>query len=228
MYPDSGLQGCIKSTEESPFQASPQRILTYLYRNRLEYKTDKMAPASTLLRAAAPAFHAHTSFPSHNTPTSSSNRTTITNTNPINSTSSTPFHRIQTIAKHMALPQITSFPAEVVPQAPEDPLFGLARAFKADPSPQKVDLVCCLLSHGRPHARVVQITQQLLIYCFQGIGAYRDENAKPWVLPVVKKVSCRFICISLSSGVPVSSVAEASRASLCQSGEACRRLPWAG
>jgi len=60
----------------------------------------------------------------------------------------------------MALPQTTSFPAQVVPQAPEDPLFGLARAFKADTSPQKIDL---------------------------GIGAYRDENAKPWVLPVVKK-----------------------------------------
>jgi aspartate aminotransferase len=55
----------------------------------------------------------------------------------------------------------TNFPAEVVPQAPEDPLFGLAREYKADDSPNKVDL---------------------------GIGAYRDENAKPWVLPVVKKV----------------------------------------
>ncbi|KAF4342516.1 aspartate aminotransferase [Fusarium beomiforme] len=54
----------------------------------------------------------------------------------------------------------TNFPAEVVPQAPEDPLFGLARAYKADDSPNKIDL---------------------------GIGAYRDENAKPWVLPVVKK-----------------------------------------
>ncbi|KAJ3529303.1 hypothetical protein NM208_g9824 [Fusarium decemcellulare] len=54
----------------------------------------------------------------------------------------------------------TSFPADIVPQAPEDPLFGLARAYKADESPSKVDL---------------------------GIGAYRDENAKPWVLPVVKK-----------------------------------------
>ncbi|KAF5694617.1 aspartate aminotransferase [Fusarium denticulatum] len=54
----------------------------------------------------------------------------------------------------------TNFPAEVVPQAPEDPLFGLARAYKADNSPNKIDL---------------------------GIGAYRDENAKPWVLPVVKK-----------------------------------------
>jgi aspartate aminotransferase len=55
----------------------------------------------------------------------------------------------------------TNFPAEIVPQAPEDPLFGLAREYKADDSPNKIDL---------------------------GIGAYRDENAKPWVLPVVKKV----------------------------------------
>ncbi|KAK6448403.1 putative aspartate aminotransferase [Trichoderma asperellum] len=54
----------------------------------------------------------------------------------------------------------TSFPADTVPQAPEDPLFGLARAYRADNSPLKVDL---------------------------GIGAYRDDNAKPWVLPVVKK-----------------------------------------
>jgi len=60
----------------------------------------------------------------------------------------------------MAPTSITSFPAEVVPQAPEDPLFGLMRAYKADSSPDKVDL---------------------------GIGAYRDDNAKPWVLPVVKK-----------------------------------------
>ena len=29
-----------------------------------------------------------------------------------------------------------------------------------------------------------------LTVAFQGIGAYRDDNAKPWVLPVVKKV-CR-------------------------------------
>ncbi|RYP53321.1 hypothetical protein DL768_001678 [Monosporascus sp. mg162] len=54
----------------------------------------------------------------------------------------------------------TSFTIDVVPQAPEDPLFGLMRAYKADQDPNKVDL---------------------------GIGAYRDDNAKPWVLPVVKK-----------------------------------------
>jgi len=53
------------------------------------------------------------------------------------------------------------FTADVVPQAPEDPLFGLMAAFRADTFDQKVDL---------------------------GIGAYRDNHAKPWVLPVVKKV----------------------------------------
>lgn len=36
---------------------------------------------------------------------------------------------------------ITSFPADTVPQAPEDALFGLARAYRADTSPLKVDLV---------------------------------------------------------------------------------------
>lgn len=37
----------------------------------------------------------------------------------------------------------TQFPSDVVPQAPEDPLFGLMRAFRADESPDKIDLVCC-------------------------------------------------------------------------------------
>ncbi|MCJ1227580.1 Aspartate aminotransferase, cytoplasmic [Toensbergia leucococca] len=52
------------------------------------------------------------------------------------------------------------FTAALVPQAPEDPLFGLMAAYRRDDSEKKVDL---------------------------GIGAYRDDNAKPWVLPVVKK-----------------------------------------
>lgn len=55
----------------------------------------------------------------------------------------------------------TNFDASAVPQAPEDPLFGLMAAYRRDTDPNKVDL---------------------------GIGAYRDDNAKPWVLPVVKKV----------------------------------------
>lgn len=60
----------------------------------------------------------------------------------------------------MSQPQTSSFPANAVPQAPEDPLFGLMAAYRADTDAKKVDL---------------------------GIGAYRDDNAKPWVLPVVKK-----------------------------------------
>ncbi|PNY25006.1 Aspartate aminotransferase [Tolypocladium capitatum] len=70
--------------------------------------------------------------------------------------------RIKSIASHVspAMASATSFPADAVPQAPEDALFGLARAYRADASDLKVDL---------------------------GIGAYRDDNAKPWVLPVVQK-----------------------------------------
>jgi aspartate aminotransferase len=60
----------------------------------------------------------------------------------------------------MSSAAVTSFPADAVPQAPEDPLFGLMAAYRADTFDKKVDL---------------------------GIGAYRDDNAKPWVLPVVKK-----------------------------------------
>ncbi|PFH58396.1 hypothetical protein XA68_13737 [Ophiocordyceps unilateralis] len=70
--------------------------------------------------------------------------------------------RLSSIASHVspAMASSTSFPSDAVPQAPEDPLFGLIRAYKADTHDSKVDL---------------------------GIGAYRDDNAKPWVLPVVRK-----------------------------------------
>ncbi|KAK7208321.1 pyridoxal phosphate-dependent transferase [Myxozyma melibiosi] len=45
--------------------------------------------------------------------------------------------------------------------APADALFGVLAAYRADPSPTKVDV---------------------------SVGAYRDDNGKPWVLPVVRKV----------------------------------------
>lgn len=70
--------------------------------------------------------------------------------------------RLQQISAHMSPAKSTVFQADVVPKAPEDPLFGLMAAYRADTFPQKVDL---------------------------GIGAYRDDSAKPWVLPVVKKAS---------------------------------------
>ena len=62
----------------------------------------------------------------------------------------------------------SNFSADVVPQAPEDPLFGLMAAYRADTFDKKVDL---------------------------GIGAYRDNNAKPWILPVVKQVSRNIECV---------------------------------
>lgn len=54
------------------------------------------------------------------------------------------------------------FNPATVSLAPEDPLYGLVQAYESDKSDKKVDL---------------------------GVGAYRDDNGKPWILPVVKKVN---------------------------------------
>lgn len=48
-----------------------------------------------------------------------------------------------------------------VPAPPEDPLYRAMREYRQDPHEKKIDL---------------------------GIGAYRDESGKPWVLLVVKQV----------------------------------------
>lgn len=82
-------------------------------------------------------------------------------------TSSTTNSRLNQINNHiMASARSPSiFTADNVPRAAEDPLFGLMAAYKKDTFDKKVDL---------------------------GIGAYRDDNAKPWVLPVVKKVGLVF------------------------------------
>ncbi|MCJ1436730.1 Aspartate aminotransferase, cytoplasmic [Xylographa pallens] len=77
------------------------------------------------------------------------------------STSANPTNRLANIKGHMDGSNPTVFTSDNVPQAPEDPLFGLMAAYRKDNFEKKVDL---------------------------GIGAYRDNNAKPWVLPVVKKV----------------------------------------
>ncbi|KAI9821097.1 MAG: Aspartate aminotransferase, cytoplasmic [Pycnora praestabilis] len=79
---------------------------------------------------------------------------------PTSSSPSNPTERLAKMASHMGAPAPSSFPANTVPQAPEDPLFGLMAAYRKDTNEKKVDL---------------------------GIGAYRDDNAKPWVLPVVKQ-----------------------------------------
>jgi aspartate aminotransferase len=70
----------------------------------------------------------------------------------------------------------TAFDANVVPQAPEDALFGLMAAFRRDEDPKKVDL---------------------------GIGAYRDDNAKPWILPVVKMVSATALSFMAPSSLAI-------------------------
>ena len=80
------------------------------------------------------------------------------------STSAIVTTRLANIKGHMDASNPTVFTSDNVPQAPEDPLFGLMAAYRKDNFEKKVDL---------------------------GIGAYRDNNAKPWVLPVVKKVNLR-------------------------------------
>lgn len=58
-----------------------------------------------------------------------------------------------------------------MPQAPPDPILGISEAFKASDSPDKLNL---------------------------GVGAYRTEELKPYVLDVVKKV--RATGVSTRSG----------------------------
>ncbi|KAF2230130.1 aspartate aminotransferase [Viridothelium virens] len=57
--------------------------------------------------------------------------------------------------------------AKNVPQAPEDPLYGLVNAYLSDKSDKKIDL---------------------------SVGVYRDDNAKPWVLPAVQKAEQLYQC----------------------------------
>eukprot|EP00300_Choanocystis_sp_HF-7_P037252 c5329_g1_i2.p1 GENE.c5329_g1_i2~~c5329_g1_i2.p1 ORF type:complete len:412 (+),score=99.62 c5329_g1_i2:1-1236(+) len=53
-----------------------------------------------------------------------------------------------------------------VPLQPPDPIFGITNAHNADPNPNKVNL---------------------------GVGAYRDDEGKPWVLPVVHLIEKRLV-----------------------------------
>jgi aspartate aminotransferase, cytoplasmic len=62
----------------------------------------------------------------------------------VTSAASSVLDRVRNIAGHIMAPsaiETTSFPADAVPQAPEDALFGLKRAFKADSDAHKIDLV---------------------------------------------------------------------------------------
>ena len=53
-----------------------------------------------------------------------------------------------------------------VPLGPPDAILGITEAFKADPAKEKINL---------------------------GVGAYRDEQGRPYVLECVKKVTIKFL-----------------------------------
>ncbi|TQS35529.1 hypothetical protein Golomagni_04050 [Golovinomyces magnicellulatus] len=74
-------------------------------------------------------------------------------------TSTTP-KRKDSFTAIMKIPAHTHFTSDNVPEATQDSLFALISAYKADTFEKKVDL---------------------------GVGAYRDDDAKPWILPVIKK-----------------------------------------
>jgi aspartate aminotransferase len=72
--------------------------------------------------------------------------------------------RLKQIASHFFAPSTMSAPSDLwpaVPLAPPDAIFQLTAAYKADTFEKKINL---------------------------GVGAYRDDDNKPWVLPVVRKV----------------------------------------
>ena len=78
---------------------------------------------------------------------------------------SSPISRLNNIASHIApkMASTTNFPSDVVPQAPEDPLFGLMAAFRADESPDKVDLVshCLTFDLVCPQREMICLTVNL-------------------------------------------------------------------
>ncbi|KAF9122444.1 Aspartate aminotransferase, cytoplasmic [Mortierella sp. 14UC] len=75
-------------------------------------------------------------------------------------TQHTPALRLQQLSSHIAKKADKPSFFEKVPGAPADVIFALTSSYKADSHANKVNL---------------------------GVGAYRTEEGKPWVLPVVKK-----------------------------------------
>lgn len=57
-----------------------------------------------------------------------------------------------------------------VEMGPPDPILGVSEAFKKDTNPKKINL---------------------------GVGAYRDDNGKPFILPCVKDAEKRLASMSL-------------------------------
>lgn len=73
--------------------------------------------------------------------------------------------RLSAISNQMSAEPASAAPSgslfASVPLQPPDAIFGISAAFAADKSPDKIGLV---------------------------VGAYRTDEGKPWVLPVVRKV----------------------------------------
>lgn len=59
------------------------------------------------------------------------------------------------------------FDARKIPQGPADPIYSTMDAYEADTASNKVNL---------------------------SVGAYRDGDGKPWILPVVQKVRPSHTC----------------------------------
>ncbi|KIY68604.1 aspartate amino-transferase [Cylindrobasidium torrendii FP15055 ss-10] len=74
--------------------------------------------------------------------------------------------RIKQVLNHITQPTMAAESWQNVPLAPPDSIFQLTAAYKADTFEKKVNL---------------------------GVGAYRDDDGKPWVLPVVKKAEARLL-----------------------------------
>ncbi|KAJ3390112.1 Aspartate aminotransferase, cytoplasmic [Entophlyctis sp. JEL0112] len=77
---------------------------------------------------------------------------------------SSPEERTRAISQHLNASSASIF--NTLENLPLDPIFALSAAYAADPDPLKINL---------------------------GIGAYRDNDGKPWVLPVVRKVKERLL-----------------------------------
>eukprot|EP01084_Bolivina_argentea_P030120 55852_1 len=81
-----------------------------------------------------------------------------------------PYKRLQSRATHA--PKIINLSHhhfslfDSVKLGPKDPILGIQEAFVADPNPNKVSL---------------------------GVGAYRDDDGKPWILPSVRKAEQKLI-----------------------------------
>lgn len=104
----------------------------------------RLTESVTGLYCSCPQSHLSSPRPRHPPPRSTPAKPLLHINIMTPSPSSSSLARLDSIANHIspAMVSTTNFPAETVPQAPEDALFGLARAFKADTSPIKVDLVC--------------------------------------------------------------------------------------